>query len=271
MSRTAVVTGASAGIGKAAAKALLAQGWRVIGVGRDAARCAATEAELGDGFAMVRADLSLLAEVARAADEIATLAPRIDALLNNAGGVYADRIVTAEGHEATFAANHLAPFLLTRKLMPYFVKGARVIAVSSTGHEHCPAIRWDDLGFEDGFVGGAAYCHAKLANVLFARELAGQFGDRLVSHAMHPGVVDSNFASHCDGPMQAYMESIRDKANTPEQAADTLVWLANADEPGRSNGLYFHRREAIAPSPAALDDDAARRLWDVSERLTADY
>lgn len=271
MSKVAVVTGASAGIGKAAAKALLAMGWRVIGVGRDAARCAAAEAELGDGFTMVRADLSLLAEVARAADTIAALAPRIDALLNNAGGVYAERIVTEEGHEATFAANHLAPFLLTRKLMPHLSESARVIGVSSTGHEHCAGIRWDDLGFAQGFVGGAAYCHAKLANVLFARELARRAGPGIVSHAMHPGVVDSNFASHCDGPMQAYMESIRDSANTPEEAADTLVWLASAEAPGQSNGLYFHRREAVTPSPAALDDAAARQLWEVSEGLTAGY
>jgi NAD(P)-dependent dehydrogenase (short-subunit alcohol dehydrogenase family) len=281
--RVAVVTGASAGVGKAAARALLEQGWRVIGVGRDAARCAEAEAELaaipGADFVMLRADLSSLAETAKVADEIAARAPEIDALLNNAGGVRAERVITAEGHEATFAANHLAPFLLTKKLMPQLTAAAasrapgavRVVGVSSTGHEHCPAIRWDDLTFADDFVGGSAYCHAKLANVLFARELARRAGPDLVSHAMHPGVVDSNFASHCDGPMQAYMESIKDRANTPEQAADTLVWLASADEPAQTNGLYFHQRLAISPSPAALDDDAARRLWEVSEALVAGY
>ena len=95
--------------------------------------------------------------------------------------------------------------------------------------------------------------------------------DGVVSHAMHPGVVVSNFASHCDAPMQAYMESIKGRSLTPEQAADTLVWLASADEPGLTSGLYFHQREAITPSPAALDDDAARRLWEVSETLVAGY
>ena len=282
--RVAVVTGASAGIGKAAARALLEQGWRVIGVGRDADRCAAAGAELGAipgaNFTMIRADFSLLSEVARAAGEIAAMAPEIDALLNNAGGVHADRVVTPEGHEATFASNHLAPFLLTSKLMPQLKAaaarsapgGARVVAVSSTGHEHCSGIRWDDLTFSDGFVGGAAYCHAKLANILFARELARRVGpDGIVSHAMHPGVVDSNFASHCDAPMQAYMESIKNRAHSPEQAAGTLIWLASAGEPGRTNGLYFHQRQALPPSPAAQDDAAARRLWDVSEALTAGY
>lgn len=282
--KVAVVTGASAGIGKEAARALLQQGWRVIGVGRDPARCAAGEAELaalpGADFTMIRADMALLAETARAAREIAALAPEIDALLNNAGGVMAQRIITPEGHEATFASNHLAPFLLTQKLLPNLLAAAarsdpgsvRVAAVSSTGHEHCAGIAWDDLSFAAGFVGGAAYCHAKLANILFIRELARRReGTGIVAHAMHPGVVASNFASHCDAPMQAYMESIADRALTPAQAADTLVWLASDPMPGRSSGGYFHMREAVPCSAAAQDDAAAARLWRVSEALVAGY
>lgn len=282
--KVAVLTGASAGIGKAAARALLTQGWRVIGVGRDPARCAAAEVELravpGGDFTMLRADLSLLSSTARVAEEISRMTPVIDALLNNAGGVYAERIMTPEGHEATFASNHLAPFLLTQKLMPQLQATAalsqpgdvRVVAVSSTGHEQSTGINWDDLTFADGFVGGSAYCHVKLANILFARELARRVaGDGIVSHAMHPGVVDSNFASHCDGPMQAYMESIKDRSLTPEAAADTLVWLATAREAGQSSGGYYHQRQALTPSAAAQDDDAGRRLWAVSEALVAGY
>ena len=282
--KIAVVTGASAGIGRAAAGALLQQGWRVIGVGRDAGRCAAAEAALsalpGADFTMIRADMALLGETARAAAKIAALAPAIDVLLNNAGGVMAERVITEEGHEATFASNHLAPFLLTRTLLPHLIAAAaqsepgsvRVVAVSSTGHEHCDGIRWDDLTFAEGFVGGAAYCHAKLANILFIRELARRLaGSGIVAHAMHPGVVASNFASHCDAPMRAYMESIAEQALTPEQAADTLVWLASAPEPGRSSGGYFHKREAVPCSAAAQDDAAAARLWQVSEAMVAGY
>jgi NAD(P)-dependent dehydrogenase (short-subunit alcohol dehydrogenase family) len=229
---------------------------------------------------MVRADLSLLSETARAAEEIRAMTPTVDALLNNAGGVYAERVVTPEGHEATFASNHLAPFLLTQKLMPQLQAAAalsppgdvRVVAVSSTGHEQSAGINWNDLTFADGFVGGSAYCHAKLANILFARELARRVaGDGIVSHAMHPGVVDSNFASHCDGPMQAYMESIKDRSMTPEAAADTLVWLASAKEAGQSSGGYYHQRHPLTPSTAARDDNAGRRLWTVSEALVAGY
>ncbi|MET0269408.1 MAG: SDR family oxidoreductase, partial [Sphingomonas sp.] len=229
---------------------------------------------------MLRADLSLMAEAARAADAIAAATPRVDALLNNAGGVSARRIITAEGHEATFAGNHLAPFLLTRKLMPLLRAAAadappgavRVIAVSSTGHEHCDGIRWDDLTFADGFSDGSAYCHAKLANLLFTRELARRTGpEGIVSHAMHPGVVDSNFAAHCPAPMKDYMESIRDRSVTPEAAAETLLWLAADAAPGRSNGLYHHQRQVVPASPAAMDDAAAARLWMLSERLTAGW
>ena len=214
--RTAIVTGASAGVGKEAARALLQQGWRVIGIGRDVARCAAAEADLrveaGGDFTMLRADLSSMADTARVAREIAASAPEIDALINNAGGVVAERTITPEGFEATFASNHLAPFLLTQKLLPNLRAAAarrgpgavRVIAVSSTGHEQSPGIQWDDLSFAENFVGGAAYCHAKLANILFTRALARRVADDgIVAHAMHPGVVASNFASHCDAPMQA--------------------------------------------------------------------
>ena len=282
--RVAVVTGASAGLGKSAARALLEQGWRVIGVGRDPVRTAAAEAELqevpGADVTLLRADMALLREVARVADESAALTPTVDVLLNNAGGVVAERRLTDEGNEETFAGNHLAPFLLTRKLMPQLRAAAalrgfgtvRVIAVSSSGHLQTPAIRWDDLTFAEGFVGGAAYCHAKLANVLFARELARRAADcGIVSHSLHPGVVNSNFASHCDAPMQAYMESIRDRGMTPDEAADTLVWLATSAEAGRTTGRYWHLREELEPSAAAQDDEAAARLWAVSEELTAGY
>jgi len=221
-----------------------------------------------------------VADTARVAQEIAASAPEIDALLNNAGGVVAERTITPEGFEATFASNHLAPFLLTQKLLPNLRATAtrrgpgavRVIAVSSTGHEQSQGIQWDDLSFADNFVGGAAYCHAKLANILFTRELARRVADDgIVAHAMHPGVVASNFASHCDAPMQAYMESILDRSVTPAQAADTLVWLASAEEPGRSNGRYFHQRAELTPSAAAQDDTQALKLWQFSEAMVAGY
>jgi NAD(P)-dependent dehydrogenase (short-subunit alcohol dehydrogenase family) len=271
--RTAVVTGASAGVGKAACRQLLDMGWRVIGVGRDPARCTAAEAELSHPlFTMLRADLASLAETARVADEIAARFSHVDALLNNAGGVRPEQVFTAEGHDETFAANHLAPYLLTRKLLPLMPRNARVIAVSSTGHEHCPGMNWDDLDFRTGWVSGAAYCQAKLANILFTRELAQRGAEHgIIAHAMHPGVVASNFASHCEPGMKAYMESILDRSVTPEHAAETLVFLATAELPGQLSGRYWHEKVEVEPSTAALDDAAAARLWTVSEQLVQHY
>jgi NAD(P)-dependent dehydrogenase (short-subunit alcohol dehydrogenase family) len=271
--KTAIVTGASAGVGKEAARQLLALGWRVIGVGRDPGRCAETAAELASPrFTMLRADLSLMADVARLGDDILALAPRIDALCNNAGGVVAERIVTPEGLESSFASNHLAPFLLTRKLLPALGRCARVIAVSSTGHEQCAGMNWGDLELAEGWASGRAYCQAKLANILFTRELARRYGDRgLIAHAMHPGVVDSNFASHCEPGMQAYMASIMDRATGPDVPARTLVWLASAAEAGAVNGRYFYAMAGAECSPAAQDDVTAARLWEVSEALVAGY
>lgn len=269
----AVVTGASAGVGKAACQQLLDLGWQVIGVGRDPERCAAAEAELAHpDFTMLRADLSSLAETAGIANAIATRVGHVNALLNNAGGVRPVQIFTAEGRDETFAANHLAPFLLTQKLLPLMARGARIIAVSSTGHEHCPGMNWDDLDFRNGWESGTAYCQAKLANILFTRELAKRGAARgIIAHAMHPGVVASNFASHCEPGMKAYMESHIDRSVTPDHAAQTLVFLASADEPARSSGLYWYDRAQAAAAAVAQDDAAAERLWSISESMVAGY
>ncbi len=278
--RTAVVTGASAGIGKATARALLERGWRVIGVGRDAARCAAAEAELGSPrFTILRGDLALLAETARVANEVLALTDRLDVLVNNAGGVTADLVMTTEGNEATFAGNHLAPFLLTAKLLPLLRATAqhgeetvRIIGTSSDAHSYCPGIAWGDPNLAANYSSGAAYCQAKLANVLFTRELARRIaGDGIVANVVHPGVVTSNFWSHGDAAFQTRIDTIRDQAVTPEQAAETLVWLADDPSGAGFNGQYFERGTPTDPSPAAQDADAARRLWELSERLTAGY
>ncbi|MBU6206186.1 MAG: SDR family NAD(P)-dependent oxidoreductase [Alphaproteobacteria bacterium] len=269
---TAIITGASAGVGKAAARQLLAQGWRVIGQGRDAERCAAAEAELAHPhFTLLRADLSLMADVARLVQDIAARTNRIDALINNAGGVRATQSVSSEGFEATFAANHLAPFLLTTRLLPILrASKARVIAVSSTGHEHCPGINWDDLNFHASWSSGVAYCQAKLCNILFARELARREGPHgIISHAMHPGVVASNFASHCEPGMKAYMQTL--DGQPPDVPAQTLVWLATAAEPAQINGRYFYNLAEAKSSTLAQDNAAAAMLWEMSERLIAPY
>lgn len=271
LQKIAVVTGASAGIGKATARMLAEAGWHVIGTGRDAARCAEAEAELranaasGAKIDFLRGDFTEMKDVRCVAAEIQKLTTRLDVLINNAGGVRDKLYVTSENLEATFAANHLAPFLLTRELMPLLKAAgkARVIAVSSSGHQACPGMNWDDLNMFGNFTTGGAYCQAKLANILFTRELARRTG--IMAQSMHPGRIKSNFASHGDQAMQSYMENAA--TMPPDEPARSLVWLATAPETGQNPGRYFYDMQEAEAAPQALDDEAARRLWEESEKM----
>ena len=280
--RTAVITGASSGVGKEAAKALAAKGWRGIALGRDPGRARSAEAEIRAAAApgalvdMILGDLSSLKDTARMAGEIVALTGEVHAVLNNAGGVVAEFTLTAEGNEATFAGNHLGPFLLTDRLMPQLRAAAaasppgtaRIISVSSTGHASCPGIDWDDLQQTRDWRSGKSYCLAKLCNILFTRELARRVAaDGIIANAMHPGVVASNFASHCEPGMKAYMESL-DLA-PPDVAGGDLVWMATEPEGGEVTGGYFHDRQPAPVAPPGLDDAAATRLWAESEALVA--
>ncbi len=279
--RVAVVTGASSGIGKETAKALAAQGWRVIAVGRDPGRSAAAETEIraassGGKVDMIRADLALMADAARTARDITTLTDRIDVLVNNAGGMAKQKVITAEGYEENFAGNHLGPFLLTNQLLPLLRRAAadaprgsvRIINTSSDASEMTPGLPWDDLQNLDKYNPGAAYCNSKLANVLFARGLAKRLAnDGIVAHAMHPGTVDSNFISHADERTQTRIRTFA--MQTPVQGADTLIWLATAEEPGKTTGGYFYQRKPRTPNPVVDDDSYVERLWKESEKLIA--
>lgn len=279
--RVAVVTGASSGIGKAIAKAMARQGWRVIGTGRDLKRLAVAEAEIaadaaGAPVTMLRADLSLLGGAAQLAQDIAALTDRVDLLFNNAGGMTDKLVMTNEGLEANFAGNHLGPFLLTQRLLPLLRKAAqdqpagavRILNTASDASEMIPSINLDDMQNLERFSPGMAYCTGKLANVLFARALADRLaGEGIVAHAVHPGAVDSNFFSHAPADTQARSRGL-DKASEVE-GADTLVWLATAPEGAASNGGYWYRRAPRTPNTLVEDAAIVDRFWQESEKLIA--
>jgi NAD(P)-dependent dehydrogenase (short-subunit alcohol dehydrogenase family) len=282
--RVAVVTGASSGIGLETAKAFVGMGWHVIGQGRDPQRSAKAESAIRDACAdggkldFLRANLSLMSETKRLADAIARLAGRIDVLINNAGGVRDQRYVTSEGMEETFSANHFAPFLLTRELMPLLEATAqraapgsvRIIAVSSLAYlQPTRGLNWDDLQHLSGdFPASGVYCEAKLANQLFNVELDRRLRAKgIVSQALVPGVVHTNFANHGDENMQSYLKDA--PGLTPEDVARTLVWMATAPETGAPGGRMFYDMQEQPVEPHGKDAAAAERLWTESEKTLA--
>lgn len=280
--RVAVVTGASSGIGLVTARTLAAQGWWVIAVGRNPGRVAEAKQSIKEAAPdgrvdMIQADLALLTDAARVADQVKALTDVVHLLINNAGGMAAKKVITSEGFEESFAANHLGPFLLTNRLLPMLREAARnaekgsvrIINTSSDGSEMIPALNLDDLRTFETYTNGLAYCSGKLANVMFARSLAKRLGSEgIVAHAFHPGTVGSNFFSHTDASVQERYNGV--PMLTPEQGADTLLWLATSVEAGQSNGGYFSERKARKPNPLAEDDSLVERLWTVSEQLIAE-
>ena len=280
--KTIVITGASSGVGRAAAVLLAGEGWNVIALGRDPQRsqealdAIRAAAEPGARVEMITGDLALLADTDRMADAVLALDLPIHALCANAGGVRRERLVTSEGNEATFAGNHLGHFLLTARLLPRLLDTARngsgdpvrVIAVSSEGHRQAPPFDWADLQGMENWVSGRNYCTAKLCNILFVRELARRYGAQgLVAHAMHPGEAATNFAIHADAAMQAYMATL--DMIPPDVDARTIAWLAGSAEAGQETGGYWFDCGRLEPSAAALDTALARRLWEESDALLA--
>ncbi len=274
--KTAVVTGASSGIGLATARELAGRGWRVIALGRTKARAEKAFAEIraaatGPAPDLVLADLSVMAEAKRAAADVAARADRIDVLVNNAGNFIDGRQETPDGLELSFAGNHLGPFLFTRELLPLLrkSKGARILNISSVAHTMIPGMNWDDLQYTRGFASNTAYAQSKLANVLFTTALARRLkADGITVNAVHPGQVDSNFANVGGAFLRDYYAKSPGLL-TPEQGADTIVWLATDPAGGTETGGYFADRKRIPPSPAAQEESAAERLWAESERLLA--
>jgi retinol dehydrogenase-14 len=274
--RTAVVTGATGGIGKATAAGLAALGARVGIVGRDAARGDAAAADLRsragtDAIDVFTADLSSQAQVRRLAAELEERYARIDVLVNNVGGFWAHRHVTEDGLELTFALNHLAPFLLTHLLLDRMrAHGeARIVAVASSA-ESLGRIDFEDLQMSERYSGQRAYNQSKLANLLFTFELARRLrGTSVTANVVHPGVTRTAFGAEDQARLYAATGGLaRPFMRSPERGADTVIWAASSPELGGVSGRYFHDRRPKRPSPRSLDEATAARLWQVSEELT---
>ncbi len=217
-----------------------------------------------------------MSDAARLADEIARLTDRVDVLVNNAGGITDRLVVTPEGLDANFAGNHLGPFLLTNRLLPLLKAAAadapagavRVIQVSSEAHEMIPGLDLDDMQGLEAYDAGRAYSAGKLANMLFTRALASRLaGTGIVVHAMTPGPTASRFFEYASAQVKEYVKDL--PKISEEQGADTLTWLATAEEPGRSTGGYWKERQPRQPHAQAADPAVLERFWVESEKLVA--
>ena len=262
-----LVTGASSGIGLVAARALAAQGATVVMHGRNAAKTAAAAATVKGKVETAIADLSSMAQVRKLAADIKSRFPRLDVLLNNAGAINQKRIATADGFELTFAANHLAYFLLTTELLPLLGPGARIVNVASEA-SRAAKLDLDDLQGERGYSGWTAYANSKLENILFTFELARRLPKGVTANALHPGAIASNFAQNA-GWMGVAWKLFSPFLRTEEKGARTSIYLASSPEVEGVSGKYFIDCREKRPRREADDADLARKLWEASERLTS--
>jgi NAD(P)-dependent dehydrogenase (short-subunit alcohol dehydrogenase family) len=262
-----VVTGASSGIGAAAAEEFARLGWTVALVGRDAGRLAAAvervRAAGSTDAAGFRCDFAVLAEVRELATELRKAYPRIDVLANNAGGSVATRQVTVDGFESTIQTNHLAPFLLSHELREA-VRGGRIINTSSAAHQQGRLDPADLSRPDQPYRSLATYGAAKQANIMFAAECGRRWPD-ILSTSYHPGVVRTRFGN--DSRLVSLFYRLAPGLRTPEKGAETLLWLATADRSEIVQGGYYLDKRLRRPTSRATDPAAAARLWDAS--LTA--
>lgn len=272
--KTVVITGASQGIGKAAAIDLAKLGAELVLVVRDARKADAAVAEIREAtpaakIDLVFADLSLMSAVRKAAAEIKARHPKIHVLLNNAGVVMTERKVTAEGHELTFATNHLNYFVLTHELLDVLKASApaRIINVASDAHVG-QRIDFDDLMGEKSFKTWKAYGQSKLANVMFTYELARRLeGTGVTANALHPGVVATNFGKNNQNWFGWGVKLLAPFFTSPSKGAATSVFLASSATAEGVSGKYFKRSKARKSSGWSYKVDAQKRLWEVSEKL----
>ena len=273
--KTILVTGATSGIGRAASLQLARRGARVVMVGRDRSR---TESALADVVSRsgskevshLICDFSSQAAIRELAEMVRARHERLHVLVNNAGGVNRAWHLTVDGIEATFAVNHLGPFLLTNLLGDLLVHSApaRVVTVASIGHRR-GSLDFDDLGFERGYSIMRAYTRSKLANVLFAAELARGLESRgVTSNSLHPGSVDTNIWSGAPLWAKPLIQIVfRPFFISADQGAAYVVALVTRPDLAGVTGKYFEKGKLVDPAPLGRDRALARRLWDVSASM----
>ncbi len=275
--KVCVITGGTDGIGKAAALALAAQGAKLLVHGRDPEKGARAIAEIkassgNPSIEFLQADFSVLADVRRLAAAVLQRTPRVDVLINNAGGIFVKRSLSTDGYEMTFAVNHLAPFLLTSLLVETLKQAgpSRIVTTASNAHRGA-TIPFDDLQATRKYSPMGVYGVSKLANILFTRALAKRLhGTAVTATCLHPGFVRTSIGRNANdlSPLVKGIFRLMGRfARTPEKGAQTVVYLASSAQVEGASGGYYFDCKLIQPTPAGQDEVVAERLWQVSERL----
>ena len=270
-SQVHLITGATSGIGLETARALARCGATVVVAARDEEKARRLVAELraetgNHAIDYLLANLTVQAEVRRLAAEFRARYDRLDVLINNAGGLYWSRQKSADAIDKTFALNHLAPFLLTNLFLDLLQASApaRVINVSSDMHR-VAQLDLDHLAVETGY---KAYARSKLALVLFTYELARRLeGTGVTAVALHPGFVATGIGMNHPW-LKIFKWVVKLSAASPEQGAETTVYLASSPDVAGQTGLYFRDKQPVRSAAASYDLETARRLWDLSARMT---
>jgi NAD(P)-dependent dehydrogenase (short-subunit alcohol dehydrogenase family) len=270
-----LITGATSGIGQAAALALAKMGATVAVVGRSEERAQATVAKIkneagNQNVEYLLADLSVQSQVRQLAENFKARYKHLDVLVNDAGAIFLRRQLSADGIEMTFAVNHLAYFLLTNLLLDTLKASAptRVVNVASNSHlgQH---LDFENLQLEHGYNPMRAYGRSKLCNLYFTYELARRLnGTGVTVNAMHPGFVATNMGTNNGRLVRLFLPLIHLNSLTPEQGARTVVYLASSPDVETVTGKYFVREREVASDPASYNEAAAKRLWKISEEMT---
>lgn len=273
--KTVIITGANVGIGYVTALEIAKLGATVVMVCRnidkgEKARQALIEKSRNQSIYLKIADLSSQKDIRKVAAEIKNEYPVIDVLVNNAGAIIPQRLLSVDGIEMTWATNHLGYFLLTNLLIDNLkaATSARIVNVASQG-SWLGTIDWDDINLTKKYDSMKAYCQSKLANILFTNELAERLKNtKVTANAVHPGAVASNFGQNMNGFIGWVFKFFSWSMKTPKEGAETSVWLAVSPQIEGVTGKYFSDKKAIKAKPIASSPQACQRLWKLSEEMT---
>lgn len=277
--KTVMITGATGGIGLAAAVEMARQGANVVLVGRSQVKGLDAISEIrrrtgSDRTEFLRADFASLAEVRRMALAFLAQDRPLHVLVNNAGVINVTRKLTQDGFEEMFAVNYLAHYLLTRLLLPRLEASApaRILNVGSNAHAFCKGMRWSDLSHAEEFSAFPVYGHSKLASMLFSNELARRLrGKGVTSNSLHPGSVATGMGTNNGVLGRVVSLLLKPFFRSAEKGAATTVYLASSPEVEGVTGRYFYDSKPVDPKPWASDTAAEGRLWVLSEKLLKEF